>query len=62
MPVIALAVNAADFRYSSPMGRHPTATACDSCAGSGTVLDLTLQPPEEIPCPDCGGKGFLTTA
>src|SRR4051812_11235779 len=27
--------------------------ACDLCGGPGTILDLTVRPPVEVPCPLC---------
>ena len=47
---------ACDFpcgRYSSRMKTRTSET----CGGSGTLCDLTVSPPEDVPCEDCGGRG-----
>jgi DnaJ-class molecular chaperone len=32
---------------------------CHACDGAGTVIDLTVKPRKNVPCPTCGGKGEL---
>lgn len=27
---------------------------CDTCGGKGTIVDLTVESPTDVPCPDCG--------
>lgn len=41
----------------------PARVKCDSCDGSGSdghpMYQGEFQPPEEGPCPDCGGSGWI---
>jgi len=30
---------------------------CETCNGTGTLCDLTVSPPEDVPCEDCDGAG-----